>query len=114
MDAGIPLAAGSDAPFGAAEPWVSMQAAVERRTQAGAICGADEALTPEQALALYCGSAGDPGGAPRRIAVDAPADLCLLDRPWSAARADLTAVEVRLTLAGGRVIWNSRDSEDGT
>ena len=107
LDAGIPLAAGSDAPFGDADPWRAMQAAVDRRTGSGAVCGPAEALTPEQALALYCGDALEPGGAPRRVAVGAPADLCLLDRPWRTARADLAAVRVRLTLASGRAIWDT-------
>jgi predicted amidohydrolase YtcJ len=112
LDAGIPVAAGSDAPFGDADPWRAMQAAVDRRTHGGEICGATEALPPEQALALFCGSARKPGGAPRRIVAGVSADLCLLDRPWRAAREDLGAVRVRMTFKSGRVIWNSRESED--
>ncbi|MFO1378045.1 MAG: amidohydrolase family protein [Steroidobacteraceae bacterium] len=107
LDAGIRLAAGSDAPFGDADPWRAMQAAVDRRTASGAICGPDEALTPEQALALYCGDALDPGGAPRRIVAGAPADLCLLDRPWPAVRGNLGDARVRITWSGGRVIWDA-------
>ena len=38
-DAGIGLAAGTDAPFGDADPWAAMQAAVTRRTRAGATIG---------------------------------------------------------------------------
>jgi len=107
LDAGIPLAAGSDAPFGDADPWRSMQAAVDRRTSGGAICGAAEALTPEQALALYSSAAADPGGTPRRVVAGAPADLCLLDRPWQAVRGNLADTQVRLTLAEGRIIWDA-------
>lgn len=114
LDAGIPVAAGSDAPFGDADPWRSMQAAVDRRTSGGAICAAEEALTPEQALALYRGDALDPGGAPRHIVAGAPADLCLLDRPWQDVRASLDGVTVRMTLKSGRVIWSSRANEDET
>ena len=65
--------------------------------------GEDEALTPEEALALFTGSAEAPGADARRIASGEPADLCLLDRSWSAARRDLASVTVRLTLVGGNI-----------
>jgi len=113
LDAGIRLAAGSDAPFGDADPWRAMQAAVDRRTGSGAVCGAGEALTPEQALALYCGDALDPGGAPRRIVAGAPADLCLLDRPWQAVRGNPGDTRVRITWSGGRVIWDAAAAGSG-
>ncbi|MDX1735298.1 MAG: amidohydrolase family protein, partial [Halioglobus sp.] len=47
VDAGIALAAGSDAPFGSHDPWQAMAATTRRRTAAGAAIGAGEALTPE-------------------------------------------------------------------
>jgi len=105
LEAGIPLAGGSDAPFGEPSPWAAMQAAVSRRTQGGAVMGAAEALTPEQALALFTTPLDAPGALPRRIAVGAAADLCLLDRPWAAARADLAAVQVRQTWRAGQTLW---------
>lgn len=101
--AGVTLAAGSDAPFGAIDPWAAMRAAVDRRTASGALVGANEALTPEQALALYL---GDPLalGRQRTITVGAPADLCLLRLPWRAARSRLRAEDIRATwIAGERV-----------
>lgn len=97
--AGIPIAAGSDAPFGGLDPWKSMAAAVARPTG----FGPDEALTPEAALALYTGAADAPGGPLRCVAAGQIADLCLLDRPWSSARGNLAEVRVRLTLVEGRV-----------
>jgi predicted amidohydrolase YtcJ len=101
--AGIPLAAGSDAPFGGLDPWASMAAAVDRPEG----FGADEALGPEEALALYIGAADTPGTVMRRVAVGEPADLCLLDRDWASARAALAAVRVRLTLADGKIVHHS-------
>ncbi len=100
---GIALAAGSDAPFGSADPWQSMAAAVSRYPG----FGEDEALTPEEALALFTGPPEAPGAGPRKVAPGQAADLCLLDRPWSAARADLASVGVRLTLVGGRQAYAS-------
>ncbi len=84
-----------------------MQAAVDRRTEAGVSLGADGALAPERALALFTSPAGAPGAPPREVAVGAPADLCLLDRPWSAASAELSSKRVAATLRGGAVIWRA-------
>ncbi len=104
LDRGIPLAAGSDAPVGGHDPWVAMAAAVERRTAGGHVIGPDEALTPDQALGLFTGHPARPGGRPRRIEPGEPADLCLLDRTWAAARGTLADVRVRATIIGGRVV----------
>jgi predicted amidohydrolase YtcJ len=103
---GIPLAAGTDAPFGEANPWALMDAAVTRKTREGQVIGADERLTPEEALGLFLGTSNDPGGARRRVIVGAPADLVLLDRCWADARRDLAAVRVKATWKAGAVIFN--------
>jgi predicted amidohydrolase YtcJ len=103
-DAGVRLAAGSDAPFGTADPWRAMAAAVSRRTPSGATLGADERLTPEAALGLFLGPLADPGGAPRRVTEGMPADLCLLDRGWRDAREALSSACVRATLRAGRLV----------
>ena len=107
LNANIPLAAGSDAPFGHADPWCAMRAAVERRTASQQPLGEHEALTPEQALALFLGSLENPGEA-RRIEVGAVADLCLLDRPWREARSDLRSRHVRATMRAGRWLYRSK------
>lgn len=105
LDAGVPLAGGSDAPFGEPDPWAAMQAAVSRRTRSGRVMGAGEALTPEQALTLFTTPLEAPGAAPRRVVVGQPADLCLLDRSWAEARHDLAAVRVRQTWRDGLSIF---------
>ena len=112
LDAGVPLAAGSDAPFGAADPWASMAAAVSRATRSGARIGPAEALTPEQALDLYL-AAPEALGRRRRVAVGAAADLCLIDRGWHRARADLSAVAVRATWIDGRQVLDRVDQSPG-
>jgi predicted amidohydrolase YtcJ len=103
--AGIPLAAGTDAPFGAPDPWAAMHAAVERRTADGQSLGAEESLTPEQALALFTTSAHAPGAPPLPLAAGEAADLCLLDRPWSEARSALSSAHVRATWRAGTPVW---------
>jgi predicted amidohydrolase YtcJ len=106
--AGVRLAAGSDAPFGGIDPWASMRAAVHRRTAAGTVIGLNEALSPEDALALYLADPQDLGHS-RRVAVGEPADLVLLDRDWAQARGRLSATDVRLTLIAGTVVHQRVD-----
>ena len=98
--AGIPLAAGSDAPFGSANPWAAMAAAVSRQTASGQIISADEAQTPEAALALYLADPQDLARQ-RRITQGAPADLCLLTQSWGDASKQLSAVRVAATFING-------------
>jgi predicted amidohydrolase YtcJ len=105
LDAGIPLGGGTDAPYGDPDPWLAMQAAVTRRTLAGEMIGANERLTPEQALALFTAPRTAPGGAARAIAVGEAADLCVLDRPWAHAREELASECVAATIRDGRLIW---------
>lgn len=108
LDEGVPLAGGSDAPFGSADPWAAMAAAVSRKTASGAHIGPDEALTPEQALDLYL-RAPEALGQRRRVAVGEPADLCLLDRPWQQARTALSVDLVRATVIAGRIVHDRVD-----
>lgn len=110
LDAGIALAAGSDAPFGPEDPWRAMRAAVDRRTAGGARLGVDEGMTPEAALALYTATAAAPGGPSRRIAPGQPADLCLLAVPWVEARRRLTADYVAATVVDGALVPSQEPS----
>jgi predicted amidohydrolase YtcJ len=105
LDARVPLAAGTDAPFGDPDPWRAMQTAVDRRTETGVLLGAEERLAPERALSLFISPPEAPGDAPRRVAPGARADLCLLDRPWSQARETLSSESVVATIRDGRVVW---------
>lgn len=108
LEAGVAMAGGSDTPFGAADPWGSMAAAVSRRTRLGQALGVGEALTPEEALGLFLADPVELGRA-RRIEIGAPADLCLLDRPWRQARQGLAAGLVKATFIGGRLVYNRID-----
>jgi predicted amidohydrolase YtcJ len=112
QDAGICLAGGSDAPYGSTDPWAGMRAAVQRRTAAGVPFTPEEALTPEQALALYLSDPLDLSRQ-RRIAVGEQADLCLLDRTWQEARGRLDSGDVRMTIASGRVVHQRIDQTPG-
>lgn len=106
--AGVALAAGSDAPFAATDPWAAMRAAMSRRTLGGAVIGPDEALSAKEALDLWLADPVDLGRV-RTIAPGAPADLCLLARPWRQVRERLCSTDVRITIAGGGIIHQRID-----
>lgn len=108
LDAGVRLAGGTDAPFGGADPWSAMHAAVTRRTANGRTLGPGEALSPEQALDLFLGAPDTPA-TPRELTVGASADLCLLGASWSVVRGDLSKASVRATLRGGVLIHDGVD-----
>ncbi len=93
---GIAIAGSSDAPYGPIDPWRSMQCAHDRRTQAGAQIGAEEAISAQAALALYC---------TQPIAVGQQADLCVLTQSWRDAARHLANVQVSHTLRNGKLIY---------
>jgi predicted amidohydrolase YtcJ len=103
-DAGLNIAAGSDAPFGSPNPWAAMAAAVSRPQGF-----AGEAVSPEAALGLYTKPANNAGGQPRRIELGAPADICVLDTAWEKARRNLADVKVQATWVGGNLVYNGVD-----
>lgn len=101
LDAGIRLAAGTDAPFGHADPWRSIAAAVTRRTASGVSLSPDQALAPRRALELFLGAPDQPAGPPRRIAIGAPADLCVVEGSVADILAEPSSDRVRATVIGG-------------
>lgn len=107
-EAGLSMAGGSDAPYGSADPWRAMAAAVSRRTPSGALIGPGEALTPEEALALYLADPLDLSQT-RGIAPGRPADLCLLGLPWSEARSRLSSADVTATICAGVLVHQRVD-----
>jgi predicted amidohydrolase YtcJ len=105
---GIPVGGSTDAPFGPADPWRAIAAAVDRRTPAGRILGPDERLDARRALNLFLGPAAAPGGPPRRIALGAPADLCLLAAPLEEALRAPSASLVAATIRRGELTTPKR------
>lgn len=105
--AGVPVAAGTDAPFGPDDPWVVIRAAVERRSRTGVLLGPEERLEPRRALSLLLGPGSAPGS-PRRVAPGEPGDLCVLSAPFEEALAELDAGNVAATIVGGEVVADNR------
>lgn len=94
-EAGVPLAAGTDAPYGTPDPWAVMRAATERDD--------GERIDPGAALRLFTGTPQHPAR-PRRLEVGSVADLCLLRVPLREALDTLSGDLVRAAYVAGRRI----------
>jgi len=105
LAAGTPLAASSDAPYASPDPWRGMRSAIARRTERGRAIGLCEQVDPRTALDLYLADRRAPGGPARRVAVGAPADLCLLVGPLRDVLAEPCAERVRATFIAGQLVF---------
>jgi predicted amidohydrolase YtcJ len=101
LEGGVAVGGSTDAPFGPDDPWLAVQAAIERRAASGLPVGEDRGLDAAKALGLFLGPLEHPGGPIRRITIGAPADLCLLDVPLWTARREPSSRHVAATVAGG-------------
>jgi predicted amidohydrolase YtcJ len=99
LDRGVAVAAGSDAPFGGADPWAVMRAAVRRPDN----LGPREAVDPATAIRLFLGDPSAPG-APRLVAPGYPADLILLRCPPEEAVRSLASDLVAATFIDGAAV----------
>ena len=100
--AGVPVAASTDAPFGALDPWAAMRAAVTRATASGQVIGPHERVDSSQALTLFLGTADRPA-VPRRIAPGEPGDVCILSVPPDQALRALASEMVMTTVVAGAI-----------
>lgn len=107
--AGVRVAASSDAPYAAADPWQAIQAAVTRTTLTGVVVGEGERLTARQALDLFLAPLDTPGGEPRRVVIGAAADLVVLDAPLDDVLRSPSSERVIHTLVGGRPVLETRE-----
>ena len=80
----VTVLGGTDAPFGGADPWAAMRAAVERDL------GPSERVDASTALSLFFG--------------DGNGDHCLLHVPLEVALRELDASNVRATFVAGELI----------
>jgi len=100
LDAAVAVAAGSDAPFGGADPWHVMRAATRRPAN----LGPSEEISARQALRLFLGQPGAPA-VPRAVAPGQPADLVLLRVPPGEALRSLASDLVAVTFIGGAPVY---------
>jgi predicted amidohydrolase YtcJ len=109
LDAGVSLAGSSDYPVTRYEPLPAIGDAVTRRTLSGATLLDEEAITVEEALAMYTLEAARALGVEREtgsLAEGKRADLVVLDAdPREVAPDRLGEVRVLRTYVGGELAW---------
>ncbi len=106
LQASIPLAAGSDAPYASPDPWLAMRAARSRLTAAGKPLSPHERLTSLQAFSLYSDNGSTSGSSANQLTVGTAADLILCRGTYADVLADLTADRVQLTIIAGAVVFH--------
>jgi predicted amidohydrolase YtcJ len=110
VDAGVPVAAASDAPVVEANPWIGMAAARTRRTRGGHVLGPRERVGAAEALAMHTVHAARALRADRLgvLAPGVPADVIVVTPdPLTADETALRETSVRLTMIGGRIVWRA-------
>jgi predicted amidohydrolase YtcJ len=103
LEAGVATAAGTDAPFGGADPWHVMRAST-RRASLGFNPGRGEEIGATAAIRLFLGAPAFPA-APRVIAQGHPADLVVLRVPPAEAARSLASDLVAATVVGGDLVY---------
>jgi hypothetical protein len=104
--AGVPVVGSSDRPVAAGSPLRGIQEMVERTTADGAVFGADERLTPLEALSSYTAGGARAAHREQRWGTLAPrllADLVVLgDDPTDVAVERIGSIGILATVVGGR------------
>ena len=103
LRAAVPVALSTDMPFGDDDPWKAMRAAVRRTTGRGTVLGADECVSPREALTMFFGAADAPV-AHRRIEPGQLGDLCILAAAPAEVLSELDSSMVRATIVAGNVV----------
>ncbi|WP_152203222.1 amidohydrolase [Georgenia thermotolerans] len=108
LDAGVPLAFGSDAPVAPLDPWLAMAAAVHRSADERAPWHPEQQLGVAEALAASTDGQGTLGAGSRGDVVLLDADPLAPAATTAEAAARLRAMPVAATVLGGRVTHDAR------
>ena len=110
-DAGVTLAGSSDYPVSGYDVLAAVRAAATRRTLAGQVLGAEEAITVEDALRAYTAGAARALGVDDDVGTLAPgkrADLVVLSGDPLATDPDrLESLQIRSTWVGGEPAYEA-------
>jgi predicted amidohydrolase YtcJ len=104
LAADVKVAMSTDLPFGDADPWAAMRAAVHRTTASGAVLGPAERIDARTALQMFLGVPHRPTR-PRTVAPGQPANLCVIAAPPDELLRELDADLVAATIVEGSVIF---------
>ncbi len=114
LDAGVPLAFGSDFPVEAVEPTFGLYAAITRQDEAGAPAGGwlpDQRVTLAEAIAAFTRGAAYAAGREAwlgALRVGARADLtCFVGDVRAMSAPELRGAEVRATIVDGALAWSA-------
>lgn len=112
LDRGVPLAGSSDSPVATHNPWIGFVAAVNRTTTAGTVLGAEEAISADEALAMYTTGGAFVLNRPAitgRIEPGAHADLIVLDSdPRDLPLDAVRGLETVATMVDGEWVRDAR------
>lgn len=111
IDAGIPLVFSSDCPVSAVEPLVSIQAAVEEKTNQGTPYALQEAISARDALRCYTRNGAYAAFAEDRLGAIEPgflADFAVLAAdPADVSSDEIDHIQVLGTVIGGNMVYQS-------
>jgi predicted amidohydrolase YtcJ len=107
--AGVTPSMHNDPPVSPVDPLLNMWIAVNRKTTSGAVLGAEQSITPEQAVQAYTVNAAYQFGMEKVIGsltVGKYADMVVLDRnPLKVDKNDIRRIRVVATMMGGQVTY---------
>ena len=117
LEEGHHPAASSDSPVCTVDPFINLFTMVTRQTNQGTVMGAEEALTPAEALHCYtwCGAFTQFAEADRgTLEPGMQADIAVFSRDLlSCAPEEILSTQADLTLRGGRVIFDRHGEAGG-
>jgi len=109
LDSGLVVAGSSDSPVASDNPLIGIYAAVTRRAESGQELLPQEAISPQQALAMYTTSAAYTSfeeNIKGSIAPGRLADMVILSAdPLVSPPEQLKDIRVEMTIIDGRVAW---------
>lgn len=111
LDEGIPLAGSSDSPVSSYQPLIGIKVAVTERTANGTEFAPGEAISVEQAIALYTSAGAYASFDEARkgtITAGKLADFVVLGQdPRAVDPEQLDSVPVRATISGGKLVYEA-------